>query len=139
MSDAKTEYSESVAFQKDEALRDSVIADLIQNGYARKAEYGKDWERVDINDVVAEVAPGAKPIISGGKVIYYSIDGKKAVVADASGYLRVQDLTHKGRRPKYLDKHGNETYNKILPNGKKTGKSKAEFNKTTHYIIKKRK
>ena len=40
MSDAKIDYSEAVSSQKDAATRDSMIADLIQQGYARKAEYG---------------------------------------------------------------------------------------------------
>ncbi|SFA88470.1 hypothetical protein SAMN05216249_104100 [Acetitomaculum ruminis DSM 5522] len=139
MSDAKTDYSNLVAFQKDVSTRDSIIADLIQQGYARKSLYGDQWETVDINDVVSVVAPGAKPVIAGGKIIYYSKDGTKAVVADISGYLRVQDLTHKGRKPKYLDKNGKEAYNKITDKGKMVGKTKTEFNRTTHYIIKKRK
>ena len=58
---------------------------------------------MDINDVVSAVAPGAKPIIAGGKIIYYSADGTRAVVADVSGYLRVQDLTKKTRKRQYLD------------------------------------
>lgn len=138
MSDAKTDYSDAVSAQKDAATRDSMIADLIQQGYARKAEYGAGWDTVDINDVVSVVAPGAKPVVVGGKIIYYSADGTKAVVADVSGYLRVQDLTKKTRKRQYLDQFGNDAHNVIDGNGKKRGRSKSEFQKTTHYMIKKR-
>ncbi|MCR5719028.1 MAG: hypothetical protein K6F84_00545 [Lachnospiraceae bacterium] len=139
MSDAKTDYSDEVKKQKDAALIDSVIADLIQQGYARKAEYGADWEIVDINEVVAVVAPGAKPVVVGGKIIYYSADGTKAVVADVSGYLRVQDLTKKTRKRQYLDKYGNDAHNVKGSNGKMRGRTKDEYQQATHYIIKKRK
>ena len=138
MSDAKTDYSDAVSAQKDAATRDSMIADLIQQGYARKAEYGAGWDTVDINDVVSVVAPGAKPVVVGGKIIYYSADGTKAVVADVSGYLRVQDLTKKARKRQYLDQFGNDAHNVIDGNGKKRGRSKSEFQKATHYMIKKR-
>lgn len=138
MSDAKTDYSDAVSAQKDAATRDSMIADLIQQGYARKAEYGAGWDTVDINDVVSVVAPGAKPVVVGGKIIYYSADGTKAVVADVSGYLRVLDLTKKTRKRQYLDQFGNDAHNVIDGNGKKRGRSKSEFQKATHYMIKKR-
>lgn len=138
MSDAKTDYSDAVSAQKDAATRDSMIADLIQQGYARKAEYGAGWDTVDINDVVSVVAPGAKPVVVGGKIIYYSADGTKAVVADVSGYLRVQDLTKKTRKRQYLDQFGNDAHNVIDGNGKKRGRSKSEFQKATHYMIKKK-
>ena len=138
MSDAKTDYSAAVSAQKDAATRDSMIADLIQQGYARKAEYGAGWDTVDINDVVSVVAPGAKPVVVGGKIIYYSADGTKAVVADVSGYLRVQDLTKKTRKRQYLDQFGNDAHNVIDGNGKKRGRSKSEFQKATHYMIKKK-
>lgn len=138
MSDAKTDYSDAVSAQKDAATRDSMIADLIQQGYARKAEYGAGWDTVDINDVVSVVAPGAKPVVVGGKIIYYSADGTKAVVADVSGYLRVQDLTKKTRKRQYLDQFGNDAHNVVDKNGKKRGRSKSEFQKATHYMIKKR-
>jgi hypothetical protein len=123
---------------KSHYIRDSMIADLIQQGYARKAEYGVGWDTVDINDVVSVVAPGAKPVVVGGKIIYYSADGTKAVVADVSGYLRVQDLTKKTRKRQYLDQFGDDAYNVVESNGKKRGRSKSEFQKATHYMIKKR-
>ena len=68
MSDAKTDYTDAVNAQKDAATRDSMIADLIQQGYARKAEYGAEWDTVDINDVVSVVAPGAKPVVVGARL-----------------------------------------------------------------------
>lgn len=70
MSDAKTDYSDAVSTQKDAATRDSMIADLIQQGYARKAEYGDEWDTVDINDVVSVLTPGAKPVVVGLSLIH---------------------------------------------------------------------
>ena len=139
MSDAKTDYSDAVALQKDAAVRDSIIADLIQQGYARKALYGSEWDTVDINDVVSAIAPGAKPVIEGGKIIYYNSDRTLAVVADVSGYLRVQDLSKKTRKRQYLDKKGKDVHNIKTESGKIRGRTKTEFQKATHYIIKKRK
>lgn len=139
MSDAKTDYSDKVAAQKKAAVRDSVIADLIQQGYARKSEYGAEWEIVDINEVVSVIAPGAKPEVEGGKIIYYNADRTRAVVADISGYLRVQDLSKKTRKPQYLDKFGNDIHNIRDTNGKMRGRTRDEFRRDTHYIIKKRK
>lgn len=138
MSDAKTDYSNAVKNQKDASVRDSLIADLIQRGYTRKAEYGAQWDTVDINDVVSVIAPGAKPIIEEGKIIYYSADGTKAVVADVSGYLRVQDLSKRTKKRQYLDCFGNDVHNIVDCNGKKRGRSKKEFQKATHYIVKKK-
>lgn len=96
------------------------------------------WDTVDINDVVFVVAPGAKPVVVGSKIIYYSADGTKAVVADVSGYLRVQDLTKKTRKRQYLEQFGDDAYNVVESNGKKRGRSKSEFQKAIHYMIKKR-
>ncbi|MBO4391056.1 MAG: hypothetical protein J5825_09405 [Lachnospiraceae bacterium] len=139
MSDAKDDYSKAVETQKDAATRDSIIADVLQRGFARKAEYGDQWDTVDINEVVGLIAPGAKPIISGGKIIYYSADGTKAVVADVSGYLRVVDLSRKTKRPQYLDRYGKDAHNVKDKNGRIRGRTKQEFQRATHYIIQKRK
>lgn len=138
MSDAKTDYTDAVNRQKDAATRDSIIADLIQQGYARKAEYGSQWDSVDINDVVSVIAPGTKPIIEGGKIIYYNADKTLAVVADVSGYLRVQDLTKKTRKRQYLDQYGKNALNIKTASGKTRGRTKDEFQRATHYMIKKR-
>ena len=130
--------TDAVNKQKDAATRDSMVADLIQQGYARKAEYGDQWDRVDINDVVSVIAPGSKPIIDGGKIIYYNADRTLAVVADVSGYLRVQDLTRKTRKRQYLDQYGKNARNITTASGKTRGRTKEEFQQATHYMIKKR-
>ena len=125
MSDVKSEYSNAVVVQKDAAVSDSVIADLLQRGFARKAEYGDQWETVDINEVVALIAPGAKPVIEGGKIIFYSADGTKAVVADVSGYLRVLDLSKKTKKAQYLDRYGNDAHNVKEKNGRIRGRTRS--------------
>lgn len=139
MSDVKTEYSELVVSQNNNALTNEEIADAIKKGRERKAKYGAGWETVDINEVVAEIAPGAKPIVKGSKIFFFSLDGTKVVVADVSGYLRVQDLTKKTKKRQYLDSKGKDAHNFTDSNGKKRGRSKEEFQRATHFIIKKRK
>lgn len=138
MADVKADYTEAVNLQKDASTRDSIIADLIQQGYARKSLYGSEWETVDINDIVSIIAPDAKPVIVRGKIIYYNSDHTKAVVADISGYLRIQDLSKNTRKPQYLDKFGRDIHNVKTAEGKIRGRSKSEFQRLTHYIIKKR-
>lgn len=139
MADAKYDYTKTVEKRKESALTDSVLTDLISDGFARKEQYGEHWEEVDINEVVQLLCPGAKPVVSGSKIIFYSKDMTKAVVADISGYLRIQDLTSRTKKPKYLDKNGKEAYNYIDSNGKVRGRSRNEFLRATHYRIKKRK
>lgn len=84
------------------------------------------------------IATGAKPIIEGGKIIYYNADKTLAVVADVSGYLRVQDLTKKTRKRQYLDQYGKNARNIKTASGKTRGRTKDEFQRATHYMIKKR-
>lgn len=139
MSDAKTDYSHAVTTQKDNAKEDVELADKINAGFERKSKWGKEWGEVDINEVVGKIAPGAKPVFENGKIVYYNENRTLAVVADVSGYLRVQDLRGNTKHRKYLDQHGKETYNFADENGKKRGRSKEDFKKATHYIIKKRK
>lgn len=139
MSDAKTDYTDAVDSTKGEADHDSAIAEMVQQGYSRKSKYGQGWEVVDINDVVSAIAPGAKPVIKGGKIIYYNKDKTRAVIADVSGYLRVEDLTRKTKRRQYLDRYGMDAHNVITENGTKRGRTKDEFLQATHYIIRKRK
>ena len=138
MSDAKTEYSNGVTKRKDLAQMDLELAGKIQDGYNRKQEYGSGWDSVNINDVVNEIAPGSTPVYGGGKIIYYNADKSMAVVADVSGYLRVEDLSQGTKHRRYLDRHGKDAYNYIDERGKKRGRSKKEFRRVTHYIIKKR-
>ncbi|MCF0232036.1 MAG: hypothetical protein HUJ63_07190 [Enterococcus sp.] len=139
MADSKTDYTGLVNYQKNVAENDREILESIVKGYYRKEKHGQHWEEVDINDVVNEIAPGSKPIIENNKIIYYNKDKTKAVVADVGGYLRVENRSANTRWKQYLDKHGNNAFNKIDEKGRTVGKSKAEFNRTTHYMIKKRK
>ena len=139
MADVKDDYSKAVNIRKEEATRDSIIADLISNGYARKEMYGSEWDTVDINDAVNVIAPGATPVIDGGKIKYYNADGTMAVVADISGYLRVEKLQTDTKKKQYLDQFGNDAHNVKDERGKIHGRSKSDFQKATHYIIKKKK
>ena len=69
----------------------------------------------------------------------YSDAVKTQKDADVSGYLRVQDLSKKTRKRQYLDQFGKDAHNVTDASGKTRGRSKSEFQRATHYIIKKRK
>ena len=138
LSDIKSEYSDKVKSRKEEAIEDKELEEMIQRGFVRKSEYGDEWEEVDINEIVNTLAPGAEPRIKGSKIIYESSILPLSVVADVSGYLRVEDTSKKTKKKQYLDKNGKNARNVRGKNGKFRGRTTAEFNKATHYKIKKR-
>lgn len=121
------------------AYTDIIAGQVCIKQYTRKEMYGFEWDTVDINDVVNVIAPGATPVIDGGKIKYYNADGTMAVVADISGYLRVEKLQTDTKKKQYLDQFGNDAHNVKDERGKIHGRSKSDFQKATHYIIKKKK
>ena len=138
MSDTKSDYSEKVAVRKAVAAEEEWLAKQIQRGYERKQAYGEGWESVNINEVVDRIAPGATGVFENGKIIYYNQEKTRAVVTDISGYLRIKDLTWTGKTGRYLDAFGKEAYNYTDSLGKQHGRSRAEYNKATHFIVLKR-
>ena len=133
--DAKREYSDNVSdVIANEALDDNVLDDL-EKGADRARSFREGWQGVNINDVVDRFAPGATPYISNGKVVFENDEHTLAVVADISGgYLRIQDLTFKGKKGLYLTLDGKNGHN-ITINGKTRGRSKAEYQRDTHFRI----
>lgn len=138
MADAKTDYSNSVVEQKNNAKTDSELAKKIENGFARKEKYGAGWGKVNLNELINRLAPGVKGQAFMGKIIFPNPEKGIAVVTDVSGYARVEDISRKTKGNQYLDIYGNDVHNFVDKNGKQHGRSKAEFNKLTHYIIMKR-
>ena len=70
MSDAKRDYSENVKRRKEDALLDGDLTKTIQEAYNRRKRFGDNWESVDINEVVAEIAPNGKREVRNGKVFF---------------------------------------------------------------------
>lgn len=139
MSDAKERYSDGVYTRKIEALADQDLMDKIAGGIHRAREYGKNWESVNINDVVDKFAPGAEPEFVDGKIYFYNSSRTIAVVTDVGGgYLRIQDLTVNQKRPLYLNLDGTNGHNYRDSNGKIHGRNNSEYNEATHFRIKKR-
>ncbi len=139
MSDYKDSYSKGVLEAKDAANGIQELYENIERGKARAELYGKDWEKVDLNEVVERIAPDSEPVREGGKLYFYNSERTMAVVADiGGGYLRVQDLTRNTKHAQYLDQYGHDAHNYTDENGKQHGRSNAEFNRCTHYKIKKR-
>ncbi len=139
MSDSKSQFSSGVAGQKALAQLDSELKTKLDRASARAAKYHSNWQAVNINDFVDRFAPGSTAQVSGSKVIFQADGSYLQVICDvAAGSCRLRDTTITTSRC-YLDINGNPVdNNKILPNGKKTGRSKAEYNALTHFRILKR-
>lgn len=137
--DAKARYTDGVYTRKIEALENLELNMIIAKGIERAQRYKQNWTAVNINDIVERFASGSEPEYKNGKIIFSSEDGKYSVVADVGGgYLRIWDLSKKTSRPQYLNLDGSDGHNYVGPDGKIHGKSKAMYNETTHFRIKKR-
>ena len=139
MSDAKEMYSDGVYTRKVEAIADQKLMEKIAGGIHRANIYGKNWESVNINDVVDKFAPNSEPEYTDGKIYFYNSDRTVAVITDVGGgYLRIQDLTVKQKHPLYLNLDGSNGHNYTDCNGKIHGRNNSEYNEATHFRIKKR-
>ena len=137
--DIKARYSDGVYTRKIAALNNSELNLAIGRGIARAENYKNNWKSVNINTVVNKFAPGSEPEFKNGKIIFKSKDGKYSVVADVGGgYLRIRDLTKNNSKASYLNLDGSDGHNYVGADGKIHGKSKSEYNRTTHFRIKKR-
>lgn len=139
MSDSKSQFSSGVAGQKALAQLDSELKAKLDRASARAAKYHSNWQTVNINDFVDRFAPGSTAQISGSKITFQTDGSNLQIVCDvAAGSCRLRDTSITTSRC-YLDIHGNVVdNNKTLPNGKKTGRSKSEYNAITHFRILKR-
>ncbi|MGN0907587.1 MAG: hypothetical protein ACI4NM_10600 [Bullifex sp.] len=137
--DSKGRYSDGVYTRKIEALSDPGLREKIARGIKRASLHKHEWASVDINDIVQKFAPGSFPEYQDEKLIFKSSDGSVAVVADVGGgYLRIQDLSKVTMKRRYLNLDGTDGHNYVDANGKIHGKSKEEYERTTHFRIKKR-
>lgn len=137
--DSKARYSDGVATQKIAGLMNQELNKKIANGIQRALKYKNEWASVDINTVVARFAPNASPEYINGKIVFNNNETRIAVVADiGGGYLRIQDKSKQTGDPQYLNLDGSDGHNYKDNNGKIHGKSKSEYNRTTHFRIKKR-
>lgn len=139
MADIKDRYSDGVYTRKIEALNDPELGSIIARGIARAAKRKKDWQAVDINEVVAKFAPNAEPEYHGGKIEFVNADRTIGVVADVGGgYLRIENKNYTTDSDRYLDLDGNL----VTMFRNKKGVLKPVDNdmlmKLTHFRIKKR-
>ncbi len=136
--DDKSTYSNGVMERKQEAAEDQELARAIAAGEYRTREYGENWQWVNINDVIASIAPGSRPEFRNGKLYYFNAQRTIAVIADVGGgYLRIKDMTKVGRRS-YLDINGNDASNYTDARGKRHGRNQSQYNAATHFRILKR-
>jgi len=137
----KETYSANVAAQKAAAEADRKLKDKIEGGQARAAAYKSNWTAVDLNEIISRFAPGSVPRIDpkNGDKCYYQTPGSPIVViADfGGGYCRIQDTSARTKKPLYLDVNGNNGHNYTDENGKTHGRTNDEYNRVTHFRIKK--
>ena len=135
--DSKNAYSEEVSRAKEKSAYDYYLEEVIKAGKARSDAYSGGWEEVDLNEVVERFAPDSPPIVRDGKLIFFG--ETEAVVCDiGGGYLRIQDLTVGTRHPQYLGLNGENMHNYVDEAGKTHGRSRDEYQRVTHFKIKKR-
>jgi len=138
MSDAKTGYSSGVSSQKALAQLDTELRQKLDRAAVRTAKYHSNWQAVNLNNIVDRFAPGSTAALVGSKITFQSPGSNIQVVCDVrGGYCRLKDTSVQSRRC-YLDINGKVPGNKVLPNGKQTGRSQAEYNAITHFRILKR-
>ncbi|OCG38122.1 hypothetical protein A9G29_11115 [Gilliamella sp. Fer2-1] len=115
----------------------STNTEELTGGAARAKKYSKNWSTGNLNKVIEKFA-GVNPIITiteKGKRIYTNPTTGIQVIEDMSGnYFRIYNPNISGKRA-YLDLNGNVPNNKLLKNGKQTGRSQAEYNEVTHFNI----
>lgn len=137
--DDKGTYSDGVQERRHRASEDQLLAKAIEAGEYRVRTYGENWQSVNINEVIARIAPGSTPEYSNGKMYFYNQSRTIAVVADiGGGYLRIQDMRKRGRR-RYLDLFGRDASNYTDAKGRQHGRTQAQYNAATHFRILKRK
>lgn len=127
MADSKTSYTTTVSKVKKASESSRALSKKLNGGQTRAEKHKDSWQSVDINDVVAKFAPGAKHYESSGKIVF-SNGGRYIIVADvAGGYLRIRDTSLKG-----------EVYTTINGKYQKHFRNKSDFNRHSHYRILKR-
>jgi len=111
--------------------------DIINNkrdGTARAQKFSEYWQEGSLNESIEKFIPNheKEEKLEKGKIIYNNKESKIQIVYDVNGdYFRIEDLNKKGRR-RYLDINGKDVSNKI-ENGKRKGRSKAEYEALTHF------
>lgn len=86
-----------------------------------------------MQEAIDKFAPNVEPVVtSKGKFIYNNQETGISVAYDKNGnYFRIEDTTRpRGRN--YLDIDGNDMNNEVV-NGKTRGRSRADYQRVTHF------
>ena len=121
-------------YNEDSSCSEGTPKTTLKGGAGRAAQYSNGWGNASMKEVVNEIAPGSKPIVTdSGKIIYNNAQTGKQVVYDIEGnYFRVENTTVAGKRS-YTDVSGNAIPNNKVVNGKQSGISQGEYNQMTHF------
>lgn len=108
-----------------------------KGGAARAQKYSDKWPTGNLDSAIQKFA-GSNPIVTTtdkGKRIYTNPQTGVQVVEDTSGnYFRIYNPNISGKRS-YMDLDGNIPNNKLLSNGKQSGRTQSEYNEVTHFNI----
>ena len=138
-SDSKAKYSSGAATQRALAQLDAELKRKLNRAAERTAEYHKNWQAANLNDIVDRFAKGSSPVVSGSKIIFQAKGSPLQVVCDVrGGYCRLKDTRIKSGRRQYLGINGHNASNKVTATGKQAGRSQPEYNEVTHFRILKR-
>lgn len=121
----KGNYSRSVYIAKKVKEKNKHLAKKIKNAESRYKKHKEEMREVDLADILKRYAPNAKQYQDDYKIKYSDENSDYVVVADLSGYLRVLDT----RTNTFVD----------VVSGVTMKKSDKDYNKKTHFKIKRRK
>ena len=136
--DNKDKYSASVTAQNVLSNQDEHLRERIEKAHKRKVEHWDNWQAVDINEVIQRFAPDAVPETKGVKVNWHSPTTGLTVVADVSGYLRIQDMNPGPYKKTYLDINGNHITDLPVRPGETPEQYKDRQMRISHFQILKR-
>ncbi len=64
------DYSDAVTQKKREALEEGALTKIFRHCFKRGEQFEKIGEAVDINEVVAGIAPNSTPVLQNGKFFF---------------------------------------------------------------------
>lgn len=105
-------------------------------GQYRANQYSQNWQVASLSNAVREHA-GTNPRIytfGSQKTIYEnSVTGRQVIYDRSGNYFRINDPSINSRRS-YLGLHGENVNNWITPSGSQMGRSRADYNRVTHFL-----
>ena len=133
--DPKTIQQTLASQRREDAKQDAELAELIQSGEIRAAQFSQNWQAVDFDAFISKFAPNAVRTTNRGKIYYQTPGSDLVVIVDVGGwYCRLYD-TKKGM---YLGVDGTDVHNYTTARGTQSGRKHGDWLAVTHFRIKKK-